>query len=222
MQSALVQDSNSRTLGLDLLRALIVNIVLISHWFHQYGADHNFRTLAGSFAIEGFFVLSGFLIGNILIRGMISKPEMSTVKRFVVRRWLRTLPNYYLFWCLNLLLVWYVSGNFRPRFEYLVFMQNFAWPMPGFYIQTWTMAIEEWFYISLPLALLLVLRSKSTSSSRNILWLVLGVCVAAIAFRLYGSLVEGLDFRKLRKYTIYHFDAPVIGVLGSYLKYAAP
>ena len=55
-----------------------------------------FYGVTASFGVEIFFVLSGFLIGQLIIKEVLTPPSWRGSRRFYVRRWLRTLPPYYL------------------------------------------------------------------------------------------------------------------------------
>jgi peptidoglycan/LPS O-acetylase OafA/YrhL len=152
---------SQRNFGLDVPRAAAILMVLLSHMF---GA----LELLGSYGVELFFVLSGFLIGGILIRSAASRDrfEGKDLIGFWTRRWFRTLPNYY--WFLALYLVeWFarpIHGDSAPRglLLYFVFLQNFfAWPYVCegcFYAVTWSLTVEEWFYLAFPLAFYLLAR----------------------------------------------------------------
>ena len=73
--------------------------------------------------VELFFVLSGFLIGNIILKGNFK--TLNEIYFFWVKRWSRTIPNYYLFIIINLLfsaLIFNDINNFNIK--YLFFFQN--------------------------------------------------------------------------------------------------
>ena len=71
------------------------------------------RSLCGFIGVEIFFVLSGFLIGGILLKQMFAGEldSASGLAVFWKRRWFRTLPIYYLFLILFLLLTRFTDGN---------------------------------------------------------------------------------------------------------------
>lgn len=202
--------------GLDLIRALAVALVLVTHasfLFLPLTRDlgvFDAWWMLGQFGVELFFVLSGFLIGGILAN-QAESGELD-LRRFWMRRWLRTLPNYYLFLLLNFLLERWVSGAWPPAWSYLVFWQNFAWPAPMFYGESWSLAIEEIFYLVAPLLVLLA-RGRGGRFVRPIPWIVAGIAVftlVRIGFVLHGdpSWDEGV-----RKVTLVRLDAIAYGVL---------
>lgn len=146
--------------GLDLLRGLAAYLVVTAHCAPALAVAlgqgsivyTSFLAIAG---VELFFALSGFLIGGILID---LAPTPANLRVFVVRRWMRTLPVYYL-----VLLVYVafprVFHDAPPEqaWRYFVFLQNLT-DDPKFFGVSWSLAIEEWFYVLLPLLLLLRVR----------------------------------------------------------------
>ncbi|HXQ82116.1 MAG TPA: acyltransferase [Opitutaceae bacterium] len=145
---------SDRVPGLDLLRAAAISLVVFQH----QGLISGQELSTGDFGVNLFFVLSGFLIGGILFETGESLRSPRIVAGFWLRRWLRTLPNYYLFLGINVL-VWlpfrrpHVVRQVVPPF--LVFAQNFAHRPGWFFIESWSLCVEEWFYIFFPLALFL-------------------------------------------------------------------
>ena len=91
----------SRNLGLDILRSVAIGLVLMAHsltFFFRWtrlDLDASYYVL-GFLGVELFFVLSGFLIGRILIEDVLPERSWRSLGRFYIRRWLRTLPPYYL------------------------------------------------------------------------------------------------------------------------------
>jgi peptidoglycan/LPS O-acetylase OafA/YrhL len=202
--------------GLDLIRALAVAMVLVTHASFLFLpltrdlAVFEPWWLPGQLGVELFFVLSGFLIGGILAEQ--AEAGDLDVRQFWIRRWLRTLPNYYLFLVLNLLLERYVNGAWPSATRYFFFAQNFAWPSPMFYGESWSLAIEEIFYLVAPLLILLA-RGRLARFMRPIPLIVLGILAFTairIVYVLHGnpSWDEGV-----RKVTLVRLDAIAYGVL---------
>ena len=82
----------------------------------------------GGISIEWLFVLSGFLIGTMMIRSFDGDRKwLQCAKDFWLRRWFRTIPNYYLFVLVNLLLTIYGISDGVFEYRYLAFSQNLAW-----------------------------------------------------------------------------------------------
>lgn len=141
---------------LDLLRVVFVFIVLLHHWM----AENPFAFLPFGSTIA--FVLSGFLLTGPLLKGKESKTSYwDTTSRFLARRLLRTLPVYLL-----VLLVYVIVNRYYFReyiINFLTFTQNYVIAYhkdpitnPIDYIQTWSLAVQEQFYIFLPLFIYLI------------------------------------------------------------------
>jgi peptidoglycan/LPS O-acetylase OafA/YrhL len=105
--------------------------------------------------VDLFFVLSGFLIGGILLD---HRTSSTFFKTFYVRRALRILPLYFV--VLAIFLSQGEGGTSLLR--YLTFTQNFAWSSAGQFGKpdslgiTWSLAVEEQFYLFAPLLIAVV------------------------------------------------------------------
>ncbi len=140
---------------LDGLRGLAVLMVVIYHCHDKLGGVH-LESLAhwGWAGVNLFFVLSGFLITGIIVD---SRRDPHFFRNFYARRGLRIWPVYLLLLLLNYVIVPWVFGNFWWAFElcrnapwpyYLLFVQNlFLIAIPGTIGPTWSLAIEEQFYV---------------------------------------------------------------------------
>lgn len=195
---------SDRVPGLDLLRAAAISLVLIGHQELISGL----RTPTGGAGVDLFFVLSGFLIGGILfdMGDNLSRPRI--VLGFWLRRWLRTLPNYYLFLGINIL-VW--LPFYRPNVvrhvvpPYLVFLQNFGHRPDWFFVESWSLCVEEWFYVIFPLALWAGL-AIGQRFGRTFWATVLMMMMASIGLRMAAPAPKdwGLDITMV---VVYRFDA---------------
>lgn len=154
---------------LDGVRTLAITLVLICHYFTyqlspifkgpiKYLKEATFFTWSG---VDLFFVLSGFLIGRILI---FNRSSENYFKAFYMRRCFRIFPAYY--FVLFVFILFVLAGK-SPNFSYLM---NKPFPLYSyfFYLQnfwaahlndmgaewlgiTWSLALEEQFYLVLPL-----------------------------------------------------------------------
>jgi peptidoglycan/LPS O-acetylase OafA/YrhL len=181
--------SHGRCLGLDLLRATAVLMVLVSHWTSHFGYWFGVHVpvvvdALGDTGVEIFFALSGFLIGRILIGIAATRPGWSDYGVFMIRRAMRTLPLYFL-WLAILLCV------FPPRQDFVVtalrFMtltQNLVADMPPdyYYVVTWSLTIEEWFYLLFGASLIFL--SRQLGGSRALPWCLALFMLAPLLLRL--------------------------------------
>ncbi|WFU61432.1 acyltransferase family protein [Bradyrhizobium brasilense] len=124
-----------RSEPLDALRGLAISLVIAHHYF-------GFRL--GEFGVDLFFVLSGFLIGGILLD---SREQPDFFSSFYGRRAFRILP---LYWLLLL-----IAPPDRWAY-YLFFIQQVPWVQFGYPVHdptfvTWSLAVEEQFYLVLPI-----------------------------------------------------------------------
>jgi peptidoglycan/LPS O-acetylase OafA/YrhL len=185
---------------LDGLRGLAILLVLICHLLYfsiQRVGLRPWQELSFDWASLGlsgvdlFFVLSGFLIGGILYDAKRSKNYFRT---FYARRLCRIFPIYFLWLALFVIGLFITDhagqGNFRsifnhnlPVWPYPLFLQNFALAKygnlnTGWMGVTWSLAVEEQFYLLLPLLI-------RTLSYRGIWWFAAGAVVLAPIIRLF-------------------------------------
>ncbi|AFL49650.1 peptidoglycan/LPS O-acetylase OafA/YrhL [Sinorhizobium fredii] len=157
---------------LDGLRAVAVSLVLYAHFFAADG------THWGHIGVRLFFVLSGFLITRLLLEARAdARFETATaLKSFYARRALRIFPPYFavlgFVWLIGLesskeVLAWHAL--YLSNFWYA--LQN-EWS-PWVLCHTWSLSIEEQFYIVWPLVVLVAPRRS-----------IGGICVGVIAFSL--------------------------------------
>jgi len=219
----------NRSLGLDCLRSLSIVIVLCNHGLIGFFIGQGILPFQGWLArfsasavlsIEWLFLLSGYLIGAMMIRSFESGRAWTACARdFWLRRWFRTLPNYYLFLILNLVLVdWgWMDGVFDWKF--LVFSQNLAWTetTPHFFGESWSLALDEWFYFVMPwlLGAVALLGVKSNQQRFMLVSLIL-ILGPTLLRAVHAPSVEffGWD-ADIRRVTIYHLDATGWGVLAA-------
>jgi peptidoglycan/LPS O-acetylase OafA/YrhL len=186
---------SDRIFGLDLLRAVAILSVVIGHGLPILSAANtDFPWIPTGEGVDMFFVLSGFLIGGILISEFVvpGKVGLRKLGNFLKRRWFRTLPAYYLVLGLNVIFAYMAwnMGNLKFfSWKFLVFAQNLNWPFEGFFWESWSLAVEEWFYLSFPLVVLLLALFTQSAEKRK--WLFLG---AVALFLILPTVFRGLHF----------------------------
>lgn len=215
--------SNKRVLGLDILRAFAILTVVYSHGVIILPSAIRFKASLFSFdGVSVFFVLSGFLIGSILIKTLETEEmNFTTLGNFMIRRWFRTLPLYFLI--LALLALYFKEKLTSIEIErYIVFIQNFNTPHPTFFPEAWSLAVEEWFYLLVPFTSFILISVFKMKSKKAVLLVILMIIVFITAIRYYKSfhIRSGLEWDFiLRKQVVTRLDSIVFGLLGAYLNY---
>ena len=214
--------SESRVFGLDFLRAAAILLVIVAHASFMFlPLTHRLEAwwMLGHLGVELFFVLSGFLIGGILARQ--AQDVRFAVGRFWVRRWLRTLPNYYLFLVINIVLARWIEGSWPHAAPYAVFLQNFAWPQPLFFIESWSLAVEEIFYLIAPL-LVVVFGGRLARRVDPLLLVVLAIVIATAVRVIYVLKFDPNWDLSLRMVSLVRMDAIAYGVVAMLLCRRSP
>lgn len=172
---------------IDGLRALAVLPIVGFHLGYQ-------RVSGGYVGVDIFFVISGYLIGGILLSEI--RNESYSLARFYVRRFRRIVPALVVTLLLTTLAMWFVAYP-RPLIDYgrsliaatLSVSNLFFWQTAGYFdtaadtkplLHTWSLAVEEQFYLLFPLILLLIARLGLDWMRRVILALTLGSFVLCV------------------------------------------
>ncbi len=161
--------------GFALFWMLAYHFVFSVHIHYESWLMQTFKK-AGYFTwtcMDAFFLLSGYLIGGILID---AKDSPRFFRTFYIRRAYRILPLYLVILTLNYLgpMAWHLlrggpelfSASEVPLWAYLTFTQNF-WAAFGktetfTMVVTWSLAVEEQFYLTMPLLVRKLSRSRLT------------------------------------------------------------
>lgn len=217
--------THQRKFGLDLLRALAILFVLYAHSLKYTLAliSHSTFNQTKLDGVTIFFVLSGFLIGQIIIKTYekTDKFTFGVLSNFWQRRWLRTLPIYFLILMINYVLIGYnMDVNILP---YLTFTQNLFSPHPVFFEIAWSLSVEEWFYLLIPFVLFII-SFFSKNKKFNLLLIIISVVLICLALRGYElTKYDVIDNKQLnpifRKIVIFRLDSIIFGVLAAYCKY---
>ena len=177
--------ASRRNIGLDVLRAVAISMVFLVH-----GVGLEGKPIVGEFGtgVDLFFVLSGFLIGRIYFRS--TRPDAREPFRlfgFWQARWWRTLPPY----LVALLVYAVVRATVAPKqapldWHYLLFLQNY-FGVPAFG-PSWSLCVEEHFYLLLPLLGAAVERTLGRAAFR---WALPIAFFVPLALRIATLLVTG-------------------------------
>ena len=174
---------------IDGLRAVAVLPVI---FFHA-----GFSLFAGGYVgVDIFFVISGYLITAILIRDL--EGNSFSLAHFYERRARRILPALFfmMLCCLPFAWVWMLPSQFKDFSQALVAVSVFAsnilfWRQTDYFapaaeenplLHTWSLAVEEQFYIIFPILLWLLWRH----GRGTVFWVVLGLCVLSLGIAEWG------------------------------------
>jgi peptidoglycan/LPS O-acetylase OafA/YrhL len=207
-----------RNKRLDVLRCVAVVTVLL----HHSGILPTF-TRAGWTGVDLFFVLSGFLISGLLFSEY-KKRHAISFKRFFIRRGLKIYPAFYVFLLLTRIaaqLVFHTHPTLVQYLHELFFLMDYK---QGVWDHTWTLAVEEQFYIFLPIFLLVILRvsAKRENPFRLIPWAALSIALFCVISRAASIYIGKPSFQVA--YIAFHnrMDALFFGVLIGYLYHFRP
>lgn len=214
---------HEKIFGLDVMRTAAGVMVLLSHTGHLVEQHWpQFPNVPHVDWVGLFFVLSGFLIGGTLLDSL-AQPSPAPLRfaDFMQRRWLRTLPNYFLFLLLNIALVHFslapgLLTHATPA--YAVFMQNFHVPLDLFFWESWSLAVEEWFYLLFPLIAFSLVALAGLRGGRSYLVACALFILLPVAgrFSVMHHVVDDMT-RALwvQKMVITRLDAPGMGMLAA-------
>ena len=215
-----------RSAPLDALRAVAVLLVLGRHFPESppggapLPAWLGLWQRGGWIGVDLFFVLSGFLVSGLLFREYRRFGEIRYA-HFLARRGFKIYPAFYVMFGAVLLFAAYAGRAFvgwPVVLSEAFFVQNYG---PALFPHTWSLAVEEHFYLLLPLLLLAVRGAKSAPFAR-LPQLFFAVAVLALAARI--ATAQMLDFRLKTALFPTHLrlDSLLFGVLLSWATHFAP
>ncbi len=210
--------TGSRAIELDFVRGIAIIMVMGFH-FHAVHTDnfliHIIEYPLKSFGREGvnlFFTLSGFLVGGLLLRQYAETGNVDA-KRFIIRRIFRIWPAYYI------LIAFHVLAGRHPwntfLFQNLTHLQNY---LGTSITQTWSLAVEEHFYLVLPALLLMFARWRL--GAWTIVGVLTGICAVVLTARCFA--VAGGNLEGAFAYTQYRIDSLLVGVILSAIYWMKP
>lgn len=211
-----------RIFGLDIIRSSAILLVLFGHLGNVGLMENSYALyLSGFYGVELFFVLSGFLIGQIFFREFDGPLSFKNLKTFWYRRWLRTLPLYYLVLLIRILF----TGSEFPTLHFL-FLQNsdlFSGYNNEWFGESWSLCIEEYFYLLFPILILLLHWITKKINLAILFSIVITITLCFILRYHYAFSGNWIDYDTIsRKTTYFRLDAIAYGVLIAWTKFQLP
>jgi len=216
---------NMRLKQLDFLRAIAILLVIGRHWYLPTTGALSIWAKAGWAGVDLFFVISGFLISGLLFSEYKKEGKIS-FPRFFVRRGFKIYPAFFVFLLLAPIALTITTGSFGTQVDYkkstdtahyyheYFFLQDY---FPGVFPHTWSLAVEEKFYLLLPLLLILLIAySKRKEKLESIPLMFVIIAVGCLAMRYATSWLTNDYHVYLRPFHL-RMDALFFGVLISYL-----
>lgn len=174
---------------IDGIRAIAILWVILFHvWLFQLSmypnATHGIFNnpvfiwiTRGDLGVDLFFVISGFLIGTILFKEF-KKNTALNFKKFYIRRFFRLIPVYVFSMFIG---IYFLKGtgidNWQTAWTNLLYINNYV---PGSYLPwTWSLAIEEQFYIIIPFLIAFIL---PLFKRKRILFSILAITPIALTY----------------------------------------
>lgn len=222
-----IRTTGDRIFGLDILRAIAISFVMLEH-----SVPYIQELLPGGIKIpifDGvsfFFVLSGYLIGGILLKTIDRNgATFKILKNFWIRRWYRTLPAYFLVLTILILVsIFLKEDQDIPFYKFYLFIQNFNSPHPFYFFEAWSLSVEEWFYLITPSFIILCMHLFKNDLRTMVLITAIFFIVMVTCIRLYklntieiNSLLTWDAF--LKKEVVTRLDSLMFGVIGAYINY---
>ncbi len=239
-------ETGGRLIQLDVLRGVAILLVLGDHYATSIepGRAGGFQALNAAMerfgwsGVDLFFVLSGFLVGGLLFSELKRNGHLD-VKRFLVRRAFKIWPLYYAY--IGALIVYYALSRHSLSVALDSWWPNLLHIQNYFFLKTprghtWSLAVEEHFYLALPLVLWLATstsKGKTTASNSSaaatIPWvprLALAVMLACAFARLWICLHDPRavadPFSPMYSQTHLRVDSLFFGVLLAYWHHFEP
>ncbi len=216
--------TDERFKELDGLRGISVILVIAFHIFKRadYFTKHETLhfitslTYIGWLGVDIFFTLSGFLITSILLK---TKSENNYFRNFYARRILRIFPLYYVFIIVMLAflptLAPYYNSNISTAIPFLfLYAQNWMGilgltGLPAIMAVTWSLAIEEQFYLMWPAMVYYTRRETLIKTGLGIIFLSIVLRILGVLF--WNNTAQMTSFFYFNTFT--RFEELVFGAL---------
>lgn len=205
---------------LDFLRGIAIILVLMRHCnFNSY--THKM----GWIGVDLFFVLSGFLVSGLLFR---EYQKYGDIKPglFLIRRGFKIYPIYYITYILYLIPPLYKGTlDLKGVASDLVFVQNYVSGWGYLYAPSWSLAVEEHFYLIFALIMFPILKGKAAFMERKGRWIslfelsVFALLLVCFMLRLWSNEHQPDLGPRLITMTHLRMDSLFVGALLAYWYY---
>ncbi len=182
---------SSRYKGIDLLRAVAIIGVVFFHLGDPLNINPFQINRFGWMGVDLFFVLSGFLIGGIIINEIMQRNDMD-FKLFYKKRFLRIYPLYLFIIFATIIgntfvvkaTEWNPTQFINQLGSNMLFLQTFI-QFNTFYIPggTWSLVVEEFFYLFAPILLLLIMKLTNRNLTYTF-WILFVIYISGTVTRL--------------------------------------
>jgi peptidoglycan/LPS O-acetylase OafA/YrhL len=206
--------SAGRIKQLDVLRGVAVLLVLGHHKFIG-----PFMVHMGWIGVDLFFTLSGFLVSGLLFEEYRRTGKLG-LGRFLIRRGFKIYPSFWVFLAGGTLMMAIYPGHiptWKNALSELLFVQNYFQPI---FLHTWSLAVEEHFYLLLPAALaIFILRSRGRGGRdpfRALPAFFLVVAAVILCLRIWNHRSHPYDYMTHHYPSHLRMDGLLFGVLLSY------
>lgn len=190
-------------------------LVVIRHSSLEGTLLHTF----GWLGVDLFFVLSGYLVAGLLFKEYKEQGQMR-IGRFLYRRAMKIYPSFYLFLLWSLLLdgLWYHRHYETGRLLSEVFyVQNY---LPGIFTHSWSLAVEEHFYLLLAAVMFLLQHYRYFRPGRGALVVLSAIWIGAVVLRMAALKLWPESTTLLQTHV--RADGILLGVLIAYLVQFTP
>lgn len=213
---------SGRLQSLDVLRAIAVLLVLGRHMPQLSDSGTQVGSIilllwknGGWIGVDLFFVLSGFLVSGLLFSEY-CKYGTITIRRFLIRRGLKLYPAFYIMLICMCGVIYYRSGQV-PAPQLLseaLFLQSY---LPCLAEHTWSLGVEEHFYLVLPLVLAILIKVGNQSRPFRSIPVLFVLCAATLlGLRVFKAINVPYSHSTHIYPTHIRFDSLLFGVLLSY------
>ncbi|GAA4458624.1 acyltransferase [Rurimicrobium arvi] len=172
-------NSKDRISSVDIFRSIAIITVVLFHF--------NFSLPYGYLGVDLFFLISGLLVGGMLVR-QLERNEPVHFGRFFLQRGFKIWPSYYVFLLLGNGIAWILYHNTHPEQiiplwdlkRYVFFYQNYTGkPFHWSFDHVWSLCVEEHFYILLPLMFIVLQRFVALEHRKKMLLVFVILTIAA-------------------------------------------